>query len=68
MSVMSIDTVPRSAILTGKPRAADSRNLSQHSNYPSCGHTWKRSAPISSPVIFPPSFKLSSKISASSTK
>ena len=29
MSVMSIDTVPRSATSAGKPRAADSRNLSQ---------------------------------------
>jgi hypothetical protein len=29
MSVMSIDTVQRSATLAGKPRAADSRNLGQ---------------------------------------
>jgi hypothetical protein len=29
MSVMSIDTVPRSATSAGKPRAADSGNLSQ---------------------------------------
>jgi hypothetical protein len=29
MSVMSIDTVSRSATSSGKPRAADSRNLSQ---------------------------------------